>query len=146
MDKHVLPNEVMLGEVARLLAEGRDVIMTPKGISMLPFIRGDIDSVLLRKREQIEVGDIVLAYFGGVYILHRVIATDQATVTLMGDGNLQGTEKGKRSDVLGTVVEIIGPDGKHRSPGKGRLWYKLLPVRKYLLKIRRKWNKTFKRN
>lgn len=143
MTKVVLPNEVLIGEVAELLNAGREVVMTPKGNSMLPFIRGDVDNVRLRKPESLHVGDIALARFGGRYVMHRIIAINGDTVTLMGDGNLQGTEKGSRSEVLGIVVEIITPSNRHRRPGKGLLWRKLLPVRRYLLKFYRKWNKLF---
>ena len=143
MTKVVLPNEVLIGEVAELLNAGREVVMTPKGNSMLPFIRGDVDNVRLRKPESPHVGDIVLARFGGRYVMHRIIAINGDTVTLMGDGNLQGTERGPRSEVIGLVVEIITPSNRHRRPGKGLLWRKLLPVRRYLLKFYRKWNKLF---
>ena len=141
--KVVLPKDVLLDEVARLLSEGRDVTMVPKGVSMLPFIRGDKDSVVLRKKSVIRVGDIVLARFGGKYVMHRVVAVAGNSVTLMGDGNLQGVEQGDRSEVCGTVVEIVSPKGRHRKPTKGKLWRRLLPIRRYLLKIDRKWHKIF---
>ena len=67
MGKVVLPNEVLLGEVAQLLSEGREVVMTPKGRSMLPFIRGEVDRIKLRQPDSLNVGDIVLAYFGNSY-------------------------------------------------------------------------------
>lgn len=143
MGKVVLPNDILLDEVARLLSEGRDVLMVPKGRSMLPFIRGEVDSVVLRQLPKVEVGDIVLAHFNTRYILHRVVAVEGDEVVLMGDGNLQGFEKGRANEILGTVIEIVSPKGKHRKPTKGRLWYKLLPIRKYLLKIYRKWNKLW---
>ena len=143
MEKVVLPNEVLLDEVAQLLNEGRDVVMTPKGNSMFPFIRGEVDRVRLQKPTGLQVGDIVLACFGGCYVLHRLIAMDGERITLMGDGNLQGSESGLRSEVVGKVTEIITPSGHQRRPSRGRLWRKLLPVRKYLLKLHRKWNKWF---
>lgn len=141
--KHRFPNEVLLGEVDRMLAEGREVVMLPKGRSMLPFIRGDVDKVLLRKSPEslLKVGDIVLARLESGYVMHRIIALDRNKVTLMGDGNLNGTEHCTRSEVAGTVAEIITPEGRHRKPTSGWLWRKLLPARKYLLKIYRKWNK-----
>lgn len=145
MDKVILPNDVMLGEVARLLREGRDVVFVPKGVSMLPFIRGEVDSVLLRKKDSIKIGDIVFAHFGGRYLMHRVYAIEGNTVILMGDGNLKGTEQGPVSDVLGTVIDIISPNQRHHKPGKARLWRRLLPVRRWLLKIYRKWNKLTNR-
>ena len=60
MDKIVLPNEVFLEEVAVLLDEGREVTLSPKGSSMLPFIREGRDSVVLRKEPAVHKGDIVL--------------------------------------------------------------------------------------
>jgi hypothetical protein len=138
MDKRTIPNEILLGEVAAVLREGREAVITPTGNSMLPFIRGGRDRVTLRACADLAVGDIVLACFGGRYILHRVIACDGEAVTLMGDGNLVGTERGARADVLGTVTEIIRPSGRRVRPGKGRLWRALKPVRRYLLAIYRR--------
>ena len=143
MGKVILPNEVLLEEVDRLLSEGRDVVLSPKGKSMLPFIREGKDVVMLRKMAQVVQGDIVLARYREDYVMHRVIAVEGNAVTLMGDGNLTGTEQVDISDVCGTVMVIIGPDGRSHKPSKGGLWRRLLPLRKYLLKIYRKWNKWF---
>lgn len=140
----VSPDEQSLAQVTHLLDEGKVVVLKQiYGNSMLPFIRGGVDSVRLRKPEEVKVGDIVLAVFGGRPIVHRVIAINGTKVTLMGDGNLKGTEKGNLSEVLGIVDQIITPSGRCRKPGNGRLWRRLLPVRKYLLKVYRKWNKIF---
>jgi len=141
MEKVILPNEVLLGEVAQLLGEGREVVMTPKGRSMLPFIRGEVDRIKLRQSDELSVGDIVLAYFGNRYILHRIVAINGEEFTLMGDGNLKDTEQGNRSNVVGKVVEIITPDNRQHKPRKAWLWRHTLFLRKYLLKIYRKWVK-----
>jgi hypothetical protein len=141
MDKVVLPNDVLLDEVARLLGEGREVVITAKGRSMLPFIRGEVDHVKLRQSDNLRVGDIVLAYFGNRYVLHRLVAINGDEITLMGDGNLKGTEQGDRSDVVGKVVEVITPDHRQYKPGKAWLWRHTLFLRKYQLKVYRKWNR-----
>ena len=141
MGKVILPNEVLLGEVARLLGEGREVVMTPKGRSMLPFIRGEVDRIKLQQPDGLSVGDIVLAYFGNRYVLHRIVGINGDKITLMGDGNLKDVEQGDRKDVVGVVVEIITPDNRHRKPGKAWLWRHTLFLRKYLLKVYRKLNK-----
>lgn len=143
MEKVTLPNEVLLDEVARLLSEGRDVVLSPKGRSMLPFIREGKDTVMLRKMDQVARGDIVLVRYASSFVMHRVIAVEGNTITLMGDGNLTGNEQVDKAAVCGTVMEIIGPDGRYRKPSKGGLWRRLLPIRKYLLKVYRKWNKWF---
>jgi len=119
------------------LKEGKVVPLVPQGISMLPFIKGGEDQVYLLKKDKVEVGDIVLVEYHGKHILHRVYAIDGERITLMGDGNLEGTEQVEADEVLGTVVEIVH-DGRQRKPKKAWLWRKLLPFRKGLLKLHRK--------
>ena len=104
---------------------------------MLPFIRGGRDSVVLQKKESVEVGDIVLIRLPGRYVLHRVIALDGDKVTLMGDGNIAGTEECTRADIMGTAIEI-GRGNRAVKPGKGRIWRALKPFRRYILAIYRR--------
>lgn len=122
------------------LQEGKLVAIVPQGISMLPFIEGGVDQVFLLKKEKVLVGDIVLVEYRGKHILHRVYAIDGEKVILMGDGNLEGTEEVMVEEVMGTVVEIVHK-GRRRKPGKAWLWRHSLPMRRYLLKLHRKWNK-----
>lgn len=138
MEKRVLPNKVLLEEVAALVAQGKDVVFTPKGNSMLPFIRGDRDSVRLSACGEPEKGDIILARHDGRYVLHRVVSVGEKTLLLMGDGNLQGTERVLRSDILGKVTAILRENGRTVIPGKGRLWRVLKPLRRYILGIYRR--------
>ena len=119
------------------LKDGKVIVLVPQGISMLPFIKGGVDQVYLLKKEKVAVGDIVLVEYHGKHILHRVYAVDGEKITLMGDGNLEGTEQVAADEVLGTVVEIVH-DGRHLKPKKAWLWRHLLPIRRYLLKIHRK--------
>ena len=134
-----VPNELLLSQVDTFLREGREVIIRAKGNSMLPFIRGDRDSVALRSCESPEIGDIVLVRLPGRYVMHRIIGFRDGVYTMMGDGNIRGTESFRQEDVLGKVVRIIRDGGKDRLPGKGRLWKALLPLRRYLLWIYRKF-------
>lgn len=141
MKKMVVPNEILLAEADDLLSRGIEVVLMTKGNSMLPFIRGEKDSVNLKRFGAVKVGDIVLARIAPQrYVLHRIFSIDGDQVTLMGDGNLVGTESCRLSDILGTVTEIIRPSGKKKKVTDGSLWRKLLPVRRYLLWIYRKLN------
>ena len=134
-----LPNEIFIPEIARLVAEGKQVVFTPTGVSMRPYIEGGVDSVTLVRPDDLQVGDIVLAEVAPQhYVLHRIYAMQGDTVTLMGDGNLQGQEKGRTDGIVGTVTAVIRPDGRRRVPGKGRVWRALKPVRRYLLAIYRR--------
>lgn len=119
------------------LKDGKVIALVPQGISMLPFIKGGVDQVYLLKKDRVAVGDIVLVEYHGKHILHRVYAVDGEKITLMGDGNLEGTEQVAADEVLGTVVDIVH-DGRHLKPKKAWLWRHLLPIRRYLLKIHRK--------
>ena len=112
-DKLILPNAELLGEVVRLLDEGKEVILPTKGASMMPFIHTNRDSVRLVHRDQVRVGDIVLGEIArGRYVLHRIIAIDAGIATLRGDGNLQGTERCRLEHVYGVADQIIRPGGK----------------------------------
>ncbi|MBQ7708888.1 MAG: S24/S26 family peptidase [Bacteroidales bacterium] len=139
MDKRVVANEILLEDAAALMQEGREVTIKPLGYSMLPFIRGGKDSVRLKKMPTVAVGDMLLVRLPGPrYVLHRLIAMDGDRLTLMGDGNLVGTESCTQADVLGTVVAI--ERGKRVVvPGNG-LWWRRIPtiVRRYLLAIYRR--------
>ena len=145
MNKVVLPNAVLLGEVEKLLSEGRQVVLMTKGSSMMPFIRGEKDSVTLEKRQTVGVGDIVLAQLRpGHYVLHRVKAVDGGSLTLHGDGNLAGDERCSVSDVAGTAVSIVLPSGRERecisesSKRAARAWNRLPKLaRRIILKLYR---------
>ena len=141
----VVPNDILLGEVKSMLAEGKDVVIPTKGNSMLPFIRGERDSVKLRKLDTLEVGDIVLAEISeGKYVLHRVFALEGDIVTLMGDGNLRGMEQCRRRNIAGTAITILR-DGEKEVDCRSRKarrragrWRALLPFRRIILGIYRR--------
>ena len=77
MKKMIVPNEILLAEADDLLSKGIEVVLMTKGNSMLPFIRGEKDSVNLKRFGAVEVGDIVLARIAPQrYVLHRIFAID----------------------------------------------------------------------
>ena len=120
-----LPNEILIPEVRHIIDNGSEVELMTKGFSMLPFIIGGVDSVRLKKVsfDDITVGNIVLAEIEkGRYVLHRVIAKDNDSLTLKGDGNLKGCEICRRGDLIGIVTGIISPSGKVKVPGNARVW------------------------
>jgi len=145
-----IANEILIPELARLLAEGKEVRFTPSGVSMRPFIEGDKDSVVLEPvRNQPRRGDIILAQVETLcgrqtYVLHRMVRMEGDAFVLQGDGNLCGEERCLRSEIIGRVKLIESPKGRHKPLTRGRLWYLLKPLRKWLLKIYRhtvvKWN------
>ena len=137
--KIALPNNSFFLEIKELLEQGRTVTFLASGNSMLPFIRGNRDSVVLQKHTSLSVGDIVLAFIdNNRYVLHRVININNDNVTLMGDGNYKATETCSVNDIIGKAIQIIrnGKTIDCESPTeqkKSHLWRKLLPIRRYLL-------------
>lgn len=114
MERRSIANEVMLGEVCALLAEGKRVKLRAKGGSMRPLIRGDEDTLVLAPVTALRKGDVVLARIGGGYVVHRIVGIDGDRITLMGDGNLYRTEECSRTDIYGKAVTVIR-NGKERS-------------------------------
>ena len=151
---------LIMAEAIRLVSEGVSVTFPVKGRSMLPFIVGGRDSVILEKPESLRCGDVVLAQVvsGNVvaedcknlefaekrYVVHRIVALEGEHITLMGDGNLALREHCSRSDVCAKVIAVVKPNGKRCSIGAlryriaAKIWYILLPLRRYLLWIYRK--------
>lgn len=136
-------NDILIPELARLIAEEKEVRFTPSGVSMRPFIEGDKDSVIIAPLSRApRIGDILLAQVETLcgrktYVLHRLIRIDGEQYILQGDGNLSGEELCSRGDIIGRVVVIETPQGRRKCLTRGRIWYFLRPWRKWLLKIYR---------
>ena len=132
-------------EAIRLVREGISVTFPVKGRSMLPFIIGGKESVILRAPGAIDVGDVALAWVDGSrYVVHRVIRIDGDRITLMGDGNVVVTEHCLIGDIKARVTHVVSADNKEHDLHNrwrmlaARLWYWLRPVRRYLLAIYRR--------
>jgi hypothetical protein len=141
-----MPNDdYIIKEAIRLVEDGVSVTLPVNGYSMLPFIIGGRESVILQKPTVSKVGDVVLAWADGCrYVVHRIIRIDGDNVTLMGDGNLIGTERCTLSDIKATVTHVVSADEKRRylySKWRcmaAKAWWHLRPIRRYLLAIYRR--------
>ena len=140
-----MKDSVIIEEASRLVSEGLCVTLPVNGQSMLPFIIGGKESVILQKPENLKVGHVVLAWVdGNHYVVHRITQIDGTTVTLMGDGNLVGVEHCQMSDVRALATHVVdAKGGKHYLYSKWRMrgvnvWNKLHPIRRYILGIYRR--------
>lgn len=134
----------VIEEAVRLVQEGVTVTFPVTGQSMLPFIIGGKESVILHRPGLIDVGDVVLAWVDGCrYVVHRIIRIDGDHITLMGDGNLT-TEHCALSDIKARVTHVVDAKNKtHYLYNRWRMlgakvWYWLRPIRRYLLAIYRR--------
>lgn len=137
-----LKDNKIIQEAIKLVEDGICVTFPVDGRSMLPFIIGGKDSVILEKPSKPEMGDIVLAWVDNCrYVVHRIIDLHDDTVILMGDGNIRGTEKCHQDDIKAKVTHVVDAKGnRHRIDTRkyrwgAFLWGKLRPVRRYLLFI-----------
>ena len=143
-DRFLLPNTVLFKEVEKMLSNGQSVMLKATGNSMLPFIVGGRDSVLIQQTSGInplQVRQIVLAHLpDSRYVLHRIVRICETEVILMGDGNFRETESCRLSDIMGVVTKISRNgcyvDCNARAERyKAEIWGRLLPIRRYLLYI-----------
>ncbi len=132
-------------EALRLVQKGVTVTFPVTGQSMLPFIIGGKESVILHRPGLIDVGDVVLAWVdGNRYVVHRIIKLDYDRVTLMGDGNVAVTEHCRLNDIKARVTHVVSADNKKRDlysrwrVRAAKVWYWLRPIRRYLLAIYRR--------
>ena len=137
-----LKDNKIIQEAVKLVEEGICVTLPVDGRSMLPFIIGGEDSVLLEKPQKSEIGDVVLAWVEQCrFVVHRIIAINGDEVTLMGDGNIRCVEQCRLNDIKASVTYGVDKKGKRRNikDRKHRcgsyIWRKLRPVRRYLLAI-----------
>ena len=137
-------NEI-IEEAIRLVREGVSVTLPVNGNSMLPFVIGGKESVILHRPGLIDVGDVVLAWVDGCrYVVHRIIRIDGDRVTLMGDGNLAGTEHCTLNEIKAIATHVV--DAKERThylynrwrKSAAKIWFRLRPMRRYLLAIYRR--------
>lgn len=147
--KVLLSNSIFFREVTEMLDSGMSVTIPVKGNSMFPFITGGRDRVVLKRKDVLKAGDIVLALIDGRhYVLHRIYDINGNNIRLMGDGNIDVFEKCKSENVCGTVVLIERNGRKVRVSSfyesiKVHTWKILLPLRKYLLAVFRYKNRCW---
>ena len=144
MDTATASDNEILSEAIRLVGEGISVTFPVNGRSMLPFIVGGRESVILEKPLAIQVGDVVLAYVeNSRYVVHRIVKIEGSHITLMGDGNLYGVEHCQMQDIKAAATYVVSASGKRRSlvsrqsRRRAALWGRLKPVRKWLLLVYR---------
>ena len=140
-----LPNDIFFAQVESEISLGRSVWFKVKGNSMYPFLSGDKDYILLSPvNEPVVKNDVVLFFYKGRHVLHRVIKIEGEKYIMQGDGVYASREFCHSKDIIGKVTQIQRPSGKiiPVTSFKWRmfslLWVNLRFLRKYLLFIYRR--------
>ena len=142
----IVPNDILFSNVRDYIRAGKEVKVTAKGSSMLPFIRtGDV--VTLCKAHRLRTGMVVLVEpSDGVYILHRIVKLNDEDMILYGDGNLGTKEKVSYTSVVAVVKSVYRGNKQifYGSWGwrlRSFFWPKNKFLRKYSLKVYKKTQK-----
>ena len=146
MEKLVVHNDEFFAQVVAQLENGKRVTIPVKGVSMLPFIRGERDLVELTApdRTQLKRDDIVLFRTHGRWIMHRILKIENGIATIQGDGVWRGKEVVAVNQIHGKAVTILRKGVSPRDPyrlGELRLvhaWQRLGGLRRYILAIYRR--------
>lgn len=143
MIKKEKPAILLAEEIHHLVMEGRTVEIKARGFSMRPFIQGGRDSIVLGPAHGIRTGDILLCRIAQKdYVIHRLVRKEEDGLILMGDGNLKGTEHCTADKVVAKAIRIVGRKRTLSCDSPcfrflSFLWWRLLPVRRYLLGLLR---------
>ena len=150
--KMVVHNDEFFSQVLDSLDRGLTATIPVKGYSMLPFIRGGKDLVVLEKATgDIVKDDIVLFHYGGRYVMHRVLSVDDGEYDIQGDGVWLGHEHPAREQILARATTILRAGKTPVDPYSQKqlrrvhAWQKLGKLRRYILFIYRHlpWNREW---
>lgn len=112
MNKLVSMDEIM-PIVKEKIGSGGKVSFTPKGISMLPLFRNNMDIVTLEK-PQFPLKKYSIVFYqrkNGQYVLHRMVGKQQQSYVMRGD-NQYRNEKDITEDQIIAVVSEFSRNGK----------------------------------
>jgi len=148
----VIPNNIFFENVEQLLSEGNSVELRCFGGSMQPYLQGDGREVIIASPfspDELIPGAIVLFRYNGKHICHRIIRRTGEQLLIQGDGVIGNREEVSTSDVIGIIRTIIRRNKKPVSTQTQaaqwywRCWFRLSPVRRYLLYAYRLWIRIF---
>ena len=148
MSTLVKDKALMMEEIRKLISEGRTVSLTVKGNSMNPFLVSLRDQMTLGpwKDEDIRKGCVALVKdIRGNYLIHRIIARDGNTVTLIGDGNVGLNEKAATDEIIGIMYSMTRKGKVWKADDRmwklySWFWMLILPVRRWPLGL---WRRIF---
>ncbi len=105
--------EDMLSVIEEKLKNGASVTFGPHGISMLPLIRQDKDSVVIEAvKEPLKKGDVIFYRRpDGQFVLHRIVGEDSRGYVLCGDNQIVKEYGVTDNHIIGIMTALVR-DGK----------------------------------
>lgn len=142
----ILPNELIVKELAKNIREGHSVSFTIRGNSMNPFLKDGRDQVTLSpfRKDDLRSGAVILAReMRGRYLLHRIITREGDKITMSGDGNTGLVEETSIDNVVGVLTKVFRKGVCYQCDGivwksYSVCWMRLTPLRRVLLRVIRR--------
>ena len=140
--------DLLMPMIREKLADGQNVTFTPSGVSMLPMLRPNRDTVTLSPLPEGRLKKYDLPLYrrdNGRYVLHRIVGVGE-TYTCLGDNHI-GRETGVRHDQMIAVVTSFNRDGREIPVSAlsyrvyCRFWYTTRIVRRVWRAVRRRVRK-----
>jgi signal peptidase len=138
--------------IKEIIEKGGSTRITVTGMSMYPFLRDKIDSVVLSRHNfsDIQIGDIVMVINGsGEYILHRVIRKKTNSLFLAGDSQKEQEGPFFPESIIALVTSVWRNERQIKCSS---IWWKILsfmwiairPFRNIFIKIFKAYRKIKK--
>ncbi len=133
--------EEMAPVVEELVSANIKVNLTVTGNSMYPLFRSRLDTVVIEKNDQYNLGDIVFyKRKNGQYVLHRIVGIKDTFFEIAGDNETKKEFPVRKESIIGKVISAER-GGKYIDFSK--IWYKFYKIiwirlfflRKFLLKF-----------
>ncbi len=135
--EELVPMEDLMPLIREALSTGQTVQISPKGTSMLPMLRQNIDSVVLSSvTEKLKKYDIPLYQRdNGTFVLHRIINVGD-TYTLIGDNQFTREYNVCHSQVIAVVTAFYRGNKKYSTSNIGyklycKFWHYSRPLRRF---------------
>lgn len=127
--------------IEELLKTNKKVVFTISGVSMMPFLINNRDSVLLKKDrfDSLKKGSIILFQLsGGKYILHRIYKLQTGGYRTIGDNCFIEDGFVPYEAIVGVVDKIYKPDREISCDslwwkGFSWIWIHTIPIRRYMM-------------
>ena len=130
---------------AEVIQEYGFCVIRPKGTSMYPMLKGDVDAYLVRPEFPLKVHDVpVYRRESGELVMHRILKIEDSGYVCCGDNQWE-LEYGIRDENIIGVLDSWHKDGKTRTVRDPsylryvRFWCRSLRRRRFLLCSHRKY-------
>ncbi len=121
MKEPELSAQLILQTVEEAVRQGESVIISGSGTSMKPFIRPELDRLLLTPlpRRPLLPGDVVLYRRpGGAPVIHRIYRARGDCFDMLGDNQVRIERNVPRESIVAYLKQVLRPEGSYDCDSK----------------------------